>query len=297
MKVIVPVEFQESQLLATNAVETTPDYAAGTTYAKGAEVHYLTRVYESLENSNTGNQPDISPTKWLDIGPDNISAMFDNEVQTSTVSSTPLTVSIKPGKAINSLALLNLYATSVTIQVLDEEGGNEVYNKTIDLNYTVINGWYSYFFEPFDLLDTAVVTDIPPYKNCVINLSITAGAGSNVSVGSCIYGSFNYLGDVQYGVSFGIRDYSVKETDEFGNTTFVKRAYSKRMEPSIVVPNGQLRTVTNKLNEIRATPTVWIGTDFEDYQPLVMYGFYRDYNIDVSYPTSSLLRLEIEGLV
>jgi hypothetical protein len=207
-----------------------------------------------------------------------------------------LTVSVKPGKAINSLALLNLAATSVTVTMLDAPGGNTVYSSTTNLNFTVIQDWYQYFFEPFDFLDTVVLTDLPPYVDCVLNISISNGS-LPVSVGTCIYGNFNYLGDVQYGVTFGIRDYSVKDTDEFGNTTFVKRAYSKRMEPTIIVENSQLRGITNKLNEIRATPTVWIGTDIGEYQPLIMFGFYKDYNIDISYPTTSLLRLEIEGLV
>jgi len=40
------------------------DYVAGTTYASGAKVIYSSRAYVSLADSNTGNTPDSSPTKW-----------------------------------------------------------------------------------------------------------------------------------------------------------------------------------------------------------------------------------------
>lgn len=298
MKVIVPVEFQTGHLLSTNAVETSPAYSPSTTYAKGALVDYGTYVYESLVNSNLNKQPDISPDEWLRVRPDNIHAMFDTEVNTKTVSTSPLTVSIKPGTSVNSLALLSLTANSVTVQLLDAPSGNEVYNRTIDLNFTIITDWYGYFFEPFDRLDTLVLTGLPPYINCVINISIENGASANaVEVGGVVYGNFIQIGLTQYGVGFGTRDYSIKETDEYGNTTFVKRAFSRRMEPTVLVENSRLRYLTKKLNEIRATPTVWIGSDSPDYEPLVTFGYYRDYNVDISYPSNSLLRLEIEGLI
>lgn len=39
-------------------------YNSGTTYSTGQAVQYNFATYESIANSNTGNQPDISPTVW-----------------------------------------------------------------------------------------------------------------------------------------------------------------------------------------------------------------------------------------
>jgi hypothetical protein len=44
------------------------NYAAGTTYARGARVTEGTTVYVSRINSNTGNTPSSSPTQWLEMG-------------------------------------------------------------------------------------------------------------------------------------------------------------------------------------------------------------------------------------
>ena len=43
-------------------------YAPGTTYAQGDEVAYSSGMYLSLQGSNTGHQPDISGSWWLDMG-------------------------------------------------------------------------------------------------------------------------------------------------------------------------------------------------------------------------------------
>lgn len=296
MKVLQPVVFSSSQLLSTTAVETYATYSSGTTYAVDAIVVYLTRLYKSLVSANTGNQPDISPTKWQDYGPANKYAMFDSTISTQTTSSSPLVVQVQPGKVCNSIAVLNLLnASSITVEVKDSPSGSVVYNKTINLDGTMIYDWYSYFFEPFDLRETLVLTDIPPYPNCTIKITVT-GSGT-VGIGNFIYGTSTDIGSVQYGVTIGNRDYSVKETDSFGNTVFVKRAFSRRMEPQLMLDNSKLRYVFRLLNDLRATPTVWIGSEDAQYEPLVIFGFYKDYTVDISYPTTSLVRLEIEGLV
>lgn len=109
-------------------------------------------------------------------------------------------------------------------------------------------------------------------------------------------GTFYTLGDTQYGASVGIIDYSRKETDAFGVTTFVRRAYSKRMSAKLMLDNVQMNKVQRVLADLRATPCAWIGADDVTYAPLVVYGFYKDFSIEVAYPTASYCSLEVEGL-
>lgn len=296
MKVIDPVLFQTSHLVSTTATETYSAYDAGTSYSIGNKVVYLTRIYESLTNTNLGNTPSTSPTIWLDISPANQYAMFDTEVNTQTTGATPLIVEVKPGTIINSLSLINLECTSVTVEMEDAPGGNVVYTKTVNLDGTSILDWYMYFFEPYDFLTSVTLTDLPPYGNNQLKVTLTAGVGT-VKIGAMIYGNSFEIGLTQYGVGFGIRDYSVKETDNFGNTTFVQRAFSKRLAPQVLMENTRLRYVFKKLENIRSKPTVWIPTDVSDYEPMTIYGFYRDFTIDVNYPTTSLVSLDLESLI
>jgi hypothetical protein len=104
------------------------------------------------------------------------------------------------------------------------------------------------------------------------------------------------MGDTQYGATASIIDYSKKNTDALGNTTFAKLAYSKRMTANLSLDNGQLNKVQRVLADLRATPCAWLGVDAAGFEPLTVFGFYRNFSIDIAYPTSSYCSLEIEGL-
>ena len=295
MKVIKPTTFVEAtHLISTNAVEPYAAYNAATTYSKGSRVDYGTHIYESLVNSNIGNTPTTSPTFWILIGPDNAHAMFDDQISTATVSSTPLIVVMTPG-LMNSIALLGLVGNQAVISITDGAGGPTVYSRTINLDGSYVYDWYMYFFEPFTQIGEVVLTDIPPYSGA--RMTFTLSGSGNVAIGQLSFGTFYELGDAEYGASAGIIDYSRKDTDEFGVTTFVQRAYSKRMTARLMLDAMQMNKVQRVLSDIRATPAVWIGADGEMYSPLVVYGFYRDFTIDVAYPTKSYCSLEIEGLI
>ena len=294
MKVIKPTTFTESMLVSSNAVESNANYNAGTTYAKDAIVNSGTHLYQSLVNNNLGNTPSISPLYWLDIGPNNIHAMFDNQISTSTVSTTPLIVVFKPG-IFNSLALLGLVGNSMSVTVRDGTGGPITYSATFALDGTIISDWYQYFFEPFVQKSEVVMTDIPPFSNSEVTISLTGG--STVQIGLCSFGTFYFLGDAEYGANVGITDYSRKDTDDFGVTTFVQRAYSKRMSARLMLDTAQINRIQRILADIRATPSLWIGADGDDYLPTLMYGYYRDFSIDIAYQNKSFCSLEIEGLI
>ncbi len=122
-----------------------------------------------------------------------------------------MVIEVKPGVNTNSLAILNITnGTSLAIEVKDGVGGPVVYTNTINLDGTQILDWYMYFFEPFDLRDTVVLNKIfHLIQMPVIKITLT-GSGT-LGIGNIIYGNATEIGATQYGVTFGIRDYSVKK--------------------------------------------------------------------------------------
>lgn len=299
MKVIKPITFDPATMLvSSNATETAAAWSSATTYSKDAIVDYGTFYWISLVNSNTNNIPDApGSTYWALVGPDNTHAMFDGQVSTATQSSTPLVVTIEPG-LVNSIALIGLVGSSVTIEVTDGGASPPVYSQTINLDGTIILDWYMYFFEPFVQLGEVVLTDLPPYTNAEITMTLTSGA--NVAIGEMIVGTVYNIGPegTEMGATVGIIDYSRKDTDpDTGKTTFTRRAFSKRMSGQFLVANNQINGVQRILADIRAVPSVFIGSEDTDYAPLVVYGFYRDFTIDIAYPTQSWCRIEVEGLI
>ena len=297
MKVIRPIEITPAKILSSTATELYSAWSAATTYADGDKVLYNNRIYESLAGSNLNKQPDTNPTFWLDLAPSNKTAMFDSVVNTQTTATASLTVTFQPGVTFDSVAFLNISGSAINVQVKSSPSGSVVYNQTISLDNTQIFDWYGYFFADFDLRTEVLFQNIPPYAAGTIIVTITSPSGSTVAIGNSTVGSLVDIGGTQYGLNYGIRDYSTKETDLFGNIKIVQRAFSKRMSPTIFVDNMKLNYVSKVLESLRSTPTVFIATDDSRFEGTIILGFLKDWNIEINYPTYSLISAEIEGLI
>jgi hypothetical protein len=298
MQVLKPLTFQNSQLISTTAINAEADYSSTTTYSLGTIVSYSGNRYESLQSSNLNKTPDVSPTWWLNLGATNQFAMFDQFVNTSTTATTTLTTVYAPGSVFNSIALINVEAAIIEITIRDGITGPIVYQNSAGLSGNNVTNWYDYFFlDPLLKRTQIVFSGLPAYVNSYITIELTNSSGEIVSVGQIVAGDLVTLGQTQYGVSAGIVDYSIKETDEFGNTSFVKRAFSKRMQGDFFLNNDQLNRVHAYLASVRATPAVWIGSNDPKFEePLIIYGFYREFSLQIAYPNNSLYNIEIEGL-
>jgi hypothetical protein len=285
-------------LISTTATNAEANYSSGTTYTLGAIVSYNAKRYESLQASNTNHQPDISPTWWLLLGADNKHAMFDNVVSTSTTATTSLTVVFSPGSNIDTVALIDSKAAIVTITVRDGLAGPIVYENTAGFSGSTVGNWYEYYFnDPLIERSQVIFYGIPPYVNAHITLVFTNSSGETVSCAQAVFGSLFDIGGTQYGANAGIIDYSRKETDEFGNISFIERPFSKRLSADVYVSNTDLNRVQNLLYSVRAKPSVWIASTDPSYeQALVLFGFFREFTTAISYPSHSMLNIDIEGL-
>jgi hypothetical protein len=219
--------------------------------------------------------------------------MCDDQVSTVTTAATTLTVVLQPG-ICNSLAFQGLLGNTLAITLQDGPGGAVVYSNTVSLDGTVIADWYQYFFEPFVQLAEVALTALPTYASAYITFVVTGGGV--VGVGVVSVGSFYDLGITLAGATVAIIDYSVKQTSATGATNFDRRAYSKRMSIRSALDNAQINKVQRLLANLRAKPAVWIGSEAANFQPLIVFGFYRDFSIEIAYVDYSFCSLEIEGL-
>src|SRR5690606_32941511 len=105
-------------------------------------------VYESVADSNT-TEPGVDKEKWARVGPTNEWAMFDKSVNTMTKATGELAVTVAPGVVTDSLGFANLEGVALEVTVRDGSGGEVVYERTEDLDGTILNDWYDYFFAPF----------------------------------------------------------------------------------------------------------------------------------------------------
>ena len=301
MKVIQPLVVTTGMLSASNVPET--DYAewnVATAYVVGNRVIKAAthRIYECLVN-NTGADPETNligaTPKWMDYAPTNRWAMFDDVVGTITSRAANITATLLPGP-FNSIALLGIKADVVVITIKETVGGAVIYTRTISMDATPIASLFDWFFLPYEQREDIILTDIPyQYSTPELTVSVTAGAG-NAELGVCKFGEVTLIGGTQYGATAGITDYSIKEADSFGNYTIVQRAFAKRATFSVQTDGAQFNKIFRTLSVLRSTACIWIGTEEANYEPLTIYGFYKDFSIDIAYPTTNMCSLEIEGL-
>lgn len=302
MKIIKPHLITDSMLLSSSVQENDyPAWASGTAYAIGARVvrTNVHRVFERLVAGSGAVAPEAdasSPAVWLDVGPTKKWAPFDNVVGTLASGPSPLNFTLRTGFT-DSLALFELGGRYVDVVMRDGTGGAVVYQKRIDLEVTDIETIFDWFFSDLDVRTDIVITDMPSqYASAQLSISVTSTSGE-ASVGVIKPGLINDLGETQYGARVGIDDYSRKDRDEFGNTVITERAYSKRGSFSMLTTLGSFNRIYRTLAALRAIPCVYIGEESIGYEPLLIYGFFTSFNIDVTYPEYQLCSLDIEGLI
>lgn len=299
MDIINPIKWQDSMLVSSTAVDTTVAlWSSATAYAVGERARLDTthKVYECLI-AHTNASPDTNTSgatpKWLEVGATNVYAMVDNKWGTQTTATSSLVIKVKPGVPINSLALLNLKGSSVTIT--STCAGMPDYSKTIPLISDVgVYDWLTYFTAPIVAEDDVVVKDLMPYANQEITITIT-GTGT-VAIGSLVMGSYVELGKTMVGATVSIIDYSTKSTDAYGNITVVARAYAKRCSVKLEVDSSFSDQLHGILSSIRSTPVVWVGFG-STFASLIVYGYYKDFDIVMDYYNTHTCSLTIEGLI
>ena len=294
MKLVNPVIVTPAML--TSSVPET-DYAewnAATAYVLGNRVIRASthKVYERLISGTTATAPESDVVNWLDIGYTNRWKCFDQSTGSQTSNAGSIVMTIVPGSVCNTVALLNLEASSVRVKVTDPVDG-VVFDLT---KYTsldnTIGDWDEYFFDYITRTDTLVFLGLPNYVSASIEITITEPATAKVGV--LAIGRAIELGGAQYGATMGITDYSRKEADTFGGYTLMQRAYSNRNSFKLAIPKDIVNQVKKLLTEVRATPVVWIGS--EEYVGTINYGFYKDFNITIAYSTMSECVIDIESM-
>jgi hypothetical protein len=260
------------------------------TYAVNG-IHYIYQCQAAI----SGNKPPPSyPTEWLYVSAVNAHKMFDLSNTSQTSYPALIDVTVTPAQVVNTLALFRVDATSVRITVTDPTAGT-VYDVTHNMRAPATRaGFYEYLFDPIAQKTDLIVT-IPSYRFATVRVRIYNTA-SNAKCGTMLLGRATVISDgIHLGASVGIQDYSRKERDIFGEYNFIERSYADRANFTMWVENTQLDSVKNILAGVRATPTLYIGSD--NYTSTAVFGFYKDFDLNITYDETTVCTLQLEGLV
>lgn len=295
IRVIKSLTITDSTLLATSIAEAdAPIWTVGGTFAQGARAIKAHKVWESLQDANTGNDPETADLWWTEVSPTNRWKLFDLSSTTQTQVGAADYYEFRPGTAVNAIALENISGLlSVKVTMNDPDFG-VVYERETDITpVPSASSWYVWFFERREEKNQFVVSDLPSYPNATLRVDFAADPGGQI--GALIMGSMRSIGlGVLRGARLGVQDYSRKERNEWGDVVLKKRGFSKVMQLSSVIENRELDNTFKLLSDLLSTPCLWIASDY--YQSLSVFGFYGDFDIGFQYADYSEVTLTVEGL-
>jgi hypothetical protein len=316
MQIIEPTYVDDDTLISCDAPEVTDaitEWDIAVSYITGQRVCLTDpgthKIYECLWHTPDclAKYPpdylDTTPAYWMELGATNPWKLFDEIVAPercevsdnvpgvswaagilwlagtswATFSMTSLEVSVQLDD-VETVALMNIDCDSVTVTIKDS--GQVIFDQADVPTTTIFNN---------------MLFDLPTYAaGSIIQVIARDTSATTVAIGEIVYGTRKVLGRTKYGVGVGLVDYSIKQTDSFGDFTILERSFSKRlncvftMEPS--VHSGIMRILEN----YRATPLVWIVSDL--YSTTMAYGFYRDFSMTIPGLNIAECEINIESL-
>lgn len=297
LKVIKSIAVTDSVLTATSVAESDyPVWSSGTTYAAGGRVILTSthKIYQSLQAGNIGKDPTSEPLWWVEVSYTNRWKLFDLSSTTQTVIDSSDYYELKPNQAVNAVGLVNISGIlSIRIRLTDPDFG-VVYDKIADITAVPKeSSWYAWFFEPRTMLKTFVASDLPSYPNATLRIDVTSSGMAYI--GSLVFGTQRNIGmGVKQGIRLGIQDYSRKERNDWGDTVLVQRAFARRASINMLIENSDLDNIYTTLSDLRSTPCLWVVND--SFESLNIFGFFNNFEINISYARYSDVSIDIEGL-
>lgn len=319
MNLIVPFNitdatFTSSTIPEPDSGESEVAWNSGTAYAieDRAILTSTHKVYQAIV-ANTNKEPsaDVATgaggtgigTYWQEAFPTNKWALFDNKNGTTSDGSSPLVIRVTPGVNIDSVAAFNITgATQINVVMND---GVERYNENITMiDDTEVSDTYQYAFSEVVEISEFIVDDLPYYPDSYIEITFT-GSG-DISVGTLIVGNSFNIGEVEVGTNIQLQDYSIKETDDFGNFTITPRRNSKIVDFKAYIAKDRVGFVYNKLRSLTTVPCVWYSqsanaseddTILVQKDPTAVFGYYRDVKLNMENTVTVDMSMQIEGLI
>lgn len=289
MRFIRPVPIDnDTKLIASSVTETVALYDPTKNYAENEEARIGHLIYKSAAANNLGHAPP-NAAWWLGPKFSNRYAAFDGANSTRTVAD-EIAFTVKPGQLVDSLALLDVSATTVLVTATSPSLG-EVYNKTFVLSNVVSDAdFYAWFFEPIRRKKVVVAPDLPMVPD--LEVSVTLEGGSQ-SLATFAIGNLWTMGDTTYGARIGIDDYSKYLDNGFGDEVLIQGAYSKRGNFTVFCDKQVADDTATILAEYRATNLVWIAS--EEFSSTVIFGYAKTWEAEIAYPTIWVYSLEVKG--
>jgi len=271
-------------------------WVSGTTYAVDALVHRVEthRVYKRLVAGAGTTEPESDPTNWRDLRVTTRWAPLVMTEDTELLVIGNLHLSLPAGSS-PGLYFGGIKASSIRTVVVKPDA-----SLRSDRTHALPPAYAGWLSDGKASLYVDMSGEIYEGDRIDITLMQASVSGSAIGVAGLSYlisGIDYYLGETLQGARLGITDFSRRETDEFGTTTFVRRKFAKRLNVDVMLPTADLQRVFDLLTEMRGNVVLWVPGTSSELAPLSFFGWCKDFGLTVAYTRHATCALEIEGVI
>lgn len=267
--------------------------------------HYL-YAYAGSDDTNTLLSPALDyaenlPTKtnkWVQINPTNYFAMLDGKTKTQTARQDNITFSLS-SEGYDSFCLLNLDATSVSVELIENGTSEVLYSKSFDLqDESVVIDAYTYDFAPFEFTPSVYIDDLPIYMDATLNVVIN-NAGSLAKCGRLLFGRSFYVGDTNFDGNLDLEFYQYDETDIFGNRTLVYYDSADVENYSVSIPTNKIPMVRRVSKKLAGKPVLFIADESPEtlLENLLNFGFLEKFSVVISESDYSIVSISYKSIL
>lgn len=296
--VLEPILLTDSMLTSSTVPD--PDtsdpalWVAASTYAIGDFVRRPNhRIYRALLAGVDAGLPENTPLRWFDYDNTNRWGMLANKKGSPTVSGSPLTVVLHPGRA-NAL-WMKLDATGVTVTVKDAPGGTVVYTKTSDLEGSEPADYWEWCFDPFQPSTDLLLDDLPPYGD--MEITVTATSGGTINFFALLVGSITFLAETTVGCSAKPRSLSTINVNSNGDNITKDGAATKDLTlKGIITKIDDADYTVDTVSRLLTKNCLWSGSANANYTALRAYGI-GSLQADYSEPLLVYVNINVLGVL
>lgn len=298
MQVIIPKTITPDILTSNVAFPAAgeTEWVAGS-YDTGDTVYVGTTLYRSLKDANT-DEPTVgelaTPATWLAVGSVMRYKMFDAENQTQTENADEIEVTFDFIGLKTGLAIFNVDANEVTVNMDSARGGAGVYNETYSaVDRSGVVDWWTYYKHIRPRQSSFSFDDLPAYTDGVVTVTID-NTGGTAKCGNLVIGELFDLGKTLTDMEPVVRDISRYTTDAFRRRTYISKGSVRELNATVMFDTAKHDQIQRVMEQLVGTPTAWIGA--RKFSTSIIWGR-GSYRPTLTTSEKSDARYEIEGEV
>ena len=218
--------------------------------------------------------------------------LTDSKLNTQVSETDSFYVKLNQGLS-DTIALLNMDAASVKIELLNATTSESIKSYEIDLRSDSYRDIWGYFYDDFVFKNDIYLNTILTYN---MHIKITVNhTGKTAKFGKIITGVSSKNIHMLTQHTPDMLDYSTVNRDETtGDVTFTEGYYAKKLNLTMVVDNEDFSNAIKQLYALRGKAVLFLGDGGEHS---IVFGFIRNFDAQYSFKNKEYIGLNIEGLV